>query len=159
MAGLEACLGADMIVNTDADNQYCAEDIPKLIKPILLGRAEIVIGARPIWATEHFSQAKAAAKPSWVVRLASNTNIPDAPVAFAPSVAMQRCRWMYLMNTLTPWKWLFRLGKRDGDYPVPIRTNGIYDLALSQSIPAYSALDLPSCAFSCSTNRCGSSCS
>jgi len=52
-----------MIVNTDADNnQYCAEDIPKLIKPILLGRAEIVIGARPIWATDTFPQAKAAAK-------------------------------------------------------------------------------------------------
>jgi len=53
---------SDMIVNTDADNQYCAEDIPKLIKPILLGRAEIVIGARPIWAMNTFPQAKAAAK-------------------------------------------------------------------------------------------------
>src|SRR4028119_1329150 len=86
MAGLEACLlaGADIIVNTDADNQYCAEDIPKLIKPILLGRAEIVIGARPIWAIEHFSPGKKLLQKlgSWVVRLASNTNIPDAPSGF-----------------------------------------------------------------------------
>jgi len=67
-AGLEVCLsaGADMIVNTDADNQYCAEDIPKLIKPILLGRAEIVIGARPIWATAHFSPSKSCYK-NWGV--------------------------------------------------------------------------------------------
>jgi len=80
-----------MIVNTDADNQYCAEDIPKLIKPILLGRAEIVIGRGRSGQLNTFPQA-AAKLGSWVVRLASNTNIPDAPVAFAPSVAMQRCR-------------------------------------------------------------------
>lgn len=50
MTGLEASLlaGADIIVNTDADNQYCADDIPKLVEPILSGRAEIVIGTRPI---------------------------------------------------------------------------------------------------------------
>jgi len=84
--------GADIIVNTDADNQL-TEDIPKLIKPILLGRAEIVIGARPIWAMHTFPKQKLLQKlGSWVVRLASNTNIPDAPVAFAPSVAMRRCR-------------------------------------------------------------------
>jgi len=57
--GLEACLkaGADMIVNTDADNQYCAEDIPKLIKPILLGRAEIVIGRGRSGQLNTFPQA------------------------------------------------------------------------------------------------------
>ena len=50
MAGLDACLkaGADIIVNTDADNQYCAADIPKLIEPIVNGHAEIVVGERPI---------------------------------------------------------------------------------------------------------------
>jgi len=79
---LEACLNAGAILSStlDADNQYCAEDIPKLIKPILLGRAEIVIGARPIWAIEHFPKQKLL-QGSWVVRFASNTNIPDAPVA------------------------------------------------------------------------------
>src|SRR5690606_24092951 len=55
MAGLEACLknGADIIVNTDADNQYHAGDIPKLIEPILAGKAEIVVGARPISEIKH----------------------------------------------------------------------------------------------------------
>ena len=57
MAGLDGCLrnGADIIVNTDADNQYRADDIQKLIQPILDGRADMVIGARPIDDTEHFS--------------------------------------------------------------------------------------------------------
>ncbi len=57
MAGLDEALrqGADIIVNTDADNQYCAEDIGALIEPILTGQADYVIGARPIDATEHFS--------------------------------------------------------------------------------------------------------
>ena len=57
MTGLDACLrlGADVIVNTDADNQYNADDIPALTKPILEHRADIVVGARPIEAIEHFS--------------------------------------------------------------------------------------------------------
>ena len=86
MAGLDACLrnGADIIVNTDADNQYCAEDIPKLIQPILNKKADIVIGERPIDDTEHFSWIKKKLQHfgSWVVRKASNTNIPDAPSGF-----------------------------------------------------------------------------
>ena len=86
MAGLDACLrsGADIIVNTDADNQYCADDIPKLIKPILDHEADIVIGERPIDDTEHFSWIKKKLQHfgSWVVRKASNTNIPDAPSGF-----------------------------------------------------------------------------
>lgn len=86
MAGLDACLrnGADIIVNTDADNQYCAGDIPKLIKPILDHEADIVIGERPIDDTEHFSWIKKKLQHfgSWVVRRASNTNIPDAASGF-----------------------------------------------------------------------------
>ena len=86
MAGLDACLrnGADIIVNTDADNQYCAEDIPKLIQPILDKKADIVIGERPIDETEHFSWMKKKLQHfgSWVVRKASRTNIPDAPSGF-----------------------------------------------------------------------------
>lgn len=60
MAGIDGCLrnGADIIVNTDADNQYCAEDIAALIQPILEGKADMVIGARPIDQTEHFSFVK-----------------------------------------------------------------------------------------------------
>lgn len=86
MAGLDACLrnGADIIVNTDADNQYCAADIPKLIQPILEKRADIVIGERPIDDTEHFSWLKKRLQHfgSWVVRKASHTDIPDAPSGF-----------------------------------------------------------------------------
>ena len=86
MAGLEASLriGADIIVNTDADNQYCADDIPRLIEPILAGRAAIVIGARPIGEIRHFSRAKRLLQQvgSWVVRRASQTDIPDAPSGF-----------------------------------------------------------------------------
>ena len=86
MAGLDGCLrnGADIIVNTDADNQYCAADIEKLIQPILKGEADIVIGARPIDDTEHFSFIKKKLQHfgSWVVRKASNTDIPDAPSGF-----------------------------------------------------------------------------
>lgn len=86
MAGLDGCLrnGADIIVNTDADNQYCAEDIPALIQPILEGKADMVIGARPIDQTEHFSFIKKKLQHfgSWVVRKASNTDIPDAPSGF-----------------------------------------------------------------------------
>lgn len=86
MAGLDACLrnGADIIVNTDADNQYCAEDIPKLIQPILEHKADIVIGERPIDDTEHFSWIKKKLQHfgSWAVRKASKTDIPDAPSGF-----------------------------------------------------------------------------
>ena len=86
MAGLDMCLrnGADIIVNTDADNQYCGEDIEKLVRPILEGKADIVIGERPIDQTEHFSPLKKKLQHfgSWVVRKASNTEIPDAPSGF-----------------------------------------------------------------------------
>ena len=86
MAGLDGCLrnGADIIVNTDADNQYCAEDIQKLIQPILDGQADMVIGARPIDDMVHFSPIKKKLQHfgSWVVRKASNTDIPDAPSGF-----------------------------------------------------------------------------
>ena len=86
MTGLEACLrlGADVIVNTDADNQYDASCIPDLVRPILEGRADIVVGARPIAHIEHFSIVKKMLQRlgSFVVRMASGTDIPDAPSGF-----------------------------------------------------------------------------
>ncbi len=86
MAGIDACLrnGADIIVNTDADNQYVAEDIELLVRPIIEGRSDIVIGERPIDATEHFSPVKKKLQHfgSWVVQKASNSDIPDAPSGF-----------------------------------------------------------------------------
>ena len=86
MAGIEGSLaaGADIIVNTDADNQYSAEDIPKLIAPILAGDAPIVIGARDIRGIAHFPLMKKLLQRlgSWVVRIVSGTDIPDAPSGF-----------------------------------------------------------------------------
>jgi hypothetical protein len=86
MTGLETAvaLGADIIVNTDADNQYDARDIENLVRPIVEGRAEMVIGARPIGDTEHFSwiKKKLQGLGSSVVRLASNTPVADAPSGF-----------------------------------------------------------------------------
>jgi len=86
MTGLDACLtlGADIIVNTDADNQYNADDIPALVQPVLEQRAEIVIGSRPIEAIKHFSPIKKLLQKlgSWVVRVASKTDISDAPSGF-----------------------------------------------------------------------------
>jgi glycosyltransferase involved in cell wall biosynthesis len=86
VTGLRASLarGADIIVNTDADNQYEAADIPKLIAPILEGRAEFVIGARPIGDTAHFSPIKKLLQRlgSAVVRRVSGTDVVDAPSGF-----------------------------------------------------------------------------
>jgi glycosyltransferase involved in cell wall biosynthesis len=86
MTGLDACLrrGADVIVNTDADNQYEARDIPLLTSPILAGEADMVIGARPIDETEHFSWIKRKLQRlgSWAVRVASKTDVADAPSGF-----------------------------------------------------------------------------
>ncbi|WP_343212938.1 glycosyltransferase family 2 protein [Actomonas aquatica] len=85
-AGLAACVerGADFIVNTDADNQYSAVDIPKLVAPLLRGEADIVIGARPIGTIEHFSPVKKALQKfgSQVARSLSRTEVADAPSGF-----------------------------------------------------------------------------
>ena len=85
-AGLDACikLGADVIVNTDADNQYSAADIPALVAPIMRGEADLVIGDRRVDAIEHFSPVKKRLQKvgSAVVRRASQTHIPDATSGF-----------------------------------------------------------------------------
>ncbi|MGK2939268.1 MAG: glycosyltransferase family 2 protein [Solirubrobacteraceae bacterium] len=85
-AGLDACLklGADVIVNTDADNQYDASYIPALVTPILEGNADMVVGDRQIMEIEHFSPLKKMLQRlgSWVVRQASNTEVPDTTSGF-----------------------------------------------------------------------------
>lgn len=95
-AGLSKALelGADIIVNTDADNQYCADDIEKLVKPIIEARADIVIGARPIENIQHFSFTKKILQKlgSWVMRFVSSTKIADATSgfrAFSRNAALQ----------------------------------------------------------------------
>jgi glycosyltransferase involved in cell wall biosynthesis len=128
MAGLEACvrLGADVIVNTDADNQYCADDIPKLVEPIVAGRADMVIGARPISQTEHFSAVKKFLQKlgSGVVRKVSRTTVPDAPSGFR---AISRAAAMRL-NVFNPYTYtletIIQAGHSGMDVvSVPIRTN------------------------------------
>src|SRR3712207_2574942 len=85
-AGLDPCLklGADVIVNTDADNQYNARDIPKLVGPILAGHADMVVGDRGTDEIEHFSPMKKRLQKagSWVVRQASDTDVPDTTSGF-----------------------------------------------------------------------------
>jgi len=85
-AGLDACLklGADVIVNTDADNQYYGGDIPKLVAPVLAGRADMVVGDRETDSIEHFSPLKKRLQRigSAVVRRASGTTVPDATSGF-----------------------------------------------------------------------------
>ena len=85
-SGINACLklGADIIVNTDGDNQYPGDQIPQLIAPILAGTADMVIGDRQTHTIEHFSPLKRLLQQwgSWVVRVASGTEVPDATSGF-----------------------------------------------------------------------------
>ena len=129
MSGLDACLrlGADVIVNTDADNQYCGADIPKLTAPVLAHEADIVVGARPINDTEHFSWVKKKLQRlgSWAVRMASKTDVADAPSGFR---AMSRDAAMRL-NVFNAYTYTLETIIQAGQsnlriVSVPIRTNG-----------------------------------
>jgi glycosyltransferase involved in cell wall biosynthesis len=85
-AGLEECLrqGADIIVNTDADNQYQANDISRLVEPLLAGRAEIAVGDRQVRQLQNFSPLKRQLQAfgSWVIGQASGLDTPDATSGF-----------------------------------------------------------------------------
>jgi len=130
-AGLDACLklGADIIVNTDADNQYKGEDIPKLIKPILEGKADIVVGDRQIDTIKDFSFMKKKLQKigSLVVRHVSGTDIPDATSgfrAFSREAALN-------INVLSPFTYTLETIIEAGNkgmviISVPIRTNPKY---------------------------------
>ncbi|NNE87222.1 MAG: glycosyltransferase family 2 protein [Silicimonas sp.] len=104
MAGIEACLaaGADVIINTDGDNQYRADGIPALTAPILAKQAQIVVGSRPIGSIEHFSPIKRGLQKlgSWVVRKASGTNISDAPSGFR-AISREAAMQLYVFDTYT----------------------------------------------------------
>ena len=129
MAGLDACLrnGADIVVNTDADNQYCGADIEKLVRPILEGKTDIVIGERPIDQTEHFSPLKKKLQHfgSWVVRKASNSDIPDAPSGFR-AYSREAAMRLNVVNEYTYTLETIVQAGRDkiAMTSVPIRTNG-----------------------------------
>jgi glycosyltransferase involved in cell wall biosynthesis len=127
--GLEACirLGADIIVNTDADNQYNALDIPKLLEPILEGKADMVIGERPIDFVPHFSTMKKALQRmgSYVVRLVSKTSIPDAPSGFR-AMTRKAAMHLHIFSTHTyTLETIIQAGHKGLTITsVPIRTNG-----------------------------------
>jgi len=141
--GLDACLslGADIIVNTDGDNQYCGADIPKLIAPILKGNADLVVGDRQTSKVAHFSRGKKIlqAVGSFVVRKLSSTNIPDTVSgfrAFSREAALQ-------INIVSPFSYtietIIQAGRKQmAVTSVPIRTNGqTRESRLFKSVPQF----------------------
>ena len=143
MAGIRECLnqGADVIVNTDADNQYEAQDIPKLVEPILSGTADYVIGERPIKETAHFSASKKMLQRlgSWVVRKASGTDIPDAPSGFR-AVSRECAGQLNVYNDYTyTLETIIQAGRKGmAICSVPVRTNtDLRPSRLLNSIPDY----------------------
>lgn len=143
MTGIDACLrlGADVIVNTDADNQYNADDIPLLTAPILDRTAEIVVGARPIETIEHFSRIKKMLQKlgSWVVRLASKTDIPDATSGFRAISRSAAQRLMVFSNYTYTLETIIQAGQKNiAITSVPIRVNGdLRPSRLVKNIPSY----------------------
>jgi glycosyltransferase involved in cell wall biosynthesis len=143
MTGLDACLkrGADVIVNTDADNQYQATDIPALTRPVLEGRADMVIGSRPISEIEHFSHAKKILQRlgSWVVRVTSRTDVADAPSGFR-AMSRDAAQQMVVFNNYTyTLETVNQAGRKNMRVlSVPIRVNGdLRPSRLVKSIPSY----------------------
>src|SRR5204863_2290787 len=118
---------ADVIVNTDADNQYSAADIPKLVAPVTRGEADMVIGDREVMSIDHFSPGKKFLQRlgSWVVRRASDTSVPDTTSGFRAynreaALALQVVsKYTYTLETI------IQAGKMTVAIDhVPIRTNG-----------------------------------
>ena len=143
IAGLDACirLGAHVIVNTDADNQYQAADIPALVAPILAGKAEVVIGARPIADIGSFSLVKKLLQQlgSSVVRLFSKTDIPDAPSGFR-AMSREAAMRLNVFNDYTyTLETIIQAGQKNiAIMSVPVRVNGeLRPSRLVKSIPSY----------------------
>lgn len=145
MAGIEKSLevGADIIVNTDADNQYRADDIPLLIEPILNQKADFVVGQRPISETEHFSRVKKILQKlgSWVVRVASKTDIPDAPSGFR-AMNREAAKRLHVFSEYTyTLETIIQAGQKGfAVASVPVRTNkDMRESRLVKSIRSYVA--------------------
>ena len=128
MTGLETCLqfDADVIVNTDADNQYNADDIPLLTAPILNHRSEIVIGTRPIETIKHFSSTKKFLQKfgSWIVRIVSRTDVPDVTSGFR-AISREAAKRLMVFNDYTySLETIIQAGRKNmAIVSVPIRTN------------------------------------
>jgi glycosyltransferase involved in cell wall biosynthesis len=148
MAGIEACLklGADVIVNTDADNQYDASGIPDLVRPIQEGRAVMVVGERPIASMKEFSVVKRVLQKlgSAVVRFVSATDVPDAPSGFRAihrEAALQLCVFSNYTYTLET---LIQAGRKNLPVTsVQVRVNRVTRPSrLVRSVPGYVARSL-----------------
>lgn len=142
-AGIDAALklGADIIVNTDADNQYCAQDIQKLIDPIIEHRADVVIGDRQVMYIEHFSPLKKMLQKlgSWMVRQLSGTKIPDATSGFRAYSREAALRMNVISNFTYTLETVIQAGKKNIAIDhVPINTNEpVRPSRLFSSIPSY----------------------
>jgi glycosyltransferase involved in cell wall biosynthesis len=141
--GIDTCLrlGADIVVNTDGDNQYCGADIPKLIEPILRGEADVVVGDRQTATVAHFSPLKKLLQGvgSHVVRTLSNTDIPDAVSGFR---AFSRAAVIQL-NIVSSFSYtietIIQIGRKHiAITSVPVRTNPkTRESRLFKSIPKF----------------------
>ena len=134
-------LGADVIVNTDGDNQYCADDIPALVRPIVEGQADIVVGARPIDSIDHFSPLKKILQKigSWVVRIVSRTNVDDVTSGFR-ALSRNAARQFVVFNNYTyTLETIIQAGlKNMAVVSVPVRVNGnLRPSRLIKSVPGY----------------------
>jgi hypothetical protein len=128
MTGIETALdmGADVIVNTDADDQYVADDIPTLVGPIVRGTADLVVGSRPIRDHPEFSLAKRTMSRlgSGLIRLASNTDVPDAPSGFR-AFSRMTAQMLFVHSTYTyTIETLIQAGRSNLNVAtVPVRVN------------------------------------
>ena len=147
-AGLEAALaaGADLIVNTDADNQYFGPDIAALVAPILDGRADIVVGDRGVAASEHFSALKRVLQRfgSWVVERAAGIPIPDATSGFRAFTREAALRLTVLSAYTYTLETLIQAGARGMNVVfVPIHTNPkTRKSRLMRSLPSFLTLQV-----------------
>src|SRR3954471_9395723 len=128
IAGIESSLAAsaDIIVNTDADNQYSGADIAALIQPIQQGKADIVVGARSITDIGHFSGTKKMLQRlgSWAVRVASNTKVADAPSGFRAFRREAALRLNVFSDYTYTLETIIQAGQRNmAIVSVPVRTN------------------------------------
>ena len=142
-AGIDACLqlGADIIVNTDADNQYQGKDIQKLIDPIISGEADMVVGNRNIDEIRHFSFIKKRLQRlgSWLVRKVSGTRIPDVTSGFRALSRDAALRLNVISRFTYTLETVIQAGKKNMAVThVPVRTNEkLRPSRLFSSIPSY----------------------
>jgi glycosyltransferase involved in cell wall biosynthesis len=145
-AGLQAAVraGADVIVNTDADNQYVGEDVARLVEPILQGRADIVVGDRGVGRLEHFTPLKRVLQRlgSWVVERAAGIPIPDATSGFRAFTREAALSLTVLSDYTYTLETLIQAGARHMAVAfVPVRTNPqTRQSRLIRSIPSFLTL-------------------